>query len=150
MKTLQELLDAKLAEMRAAQAAATHWRNRQPLREAEAADAFVLALQECQDVAVGEDALVEAFEQECAVGATHRVYDARLYFPGLDAYIGVCLATDGENSWYRDDKRYFANVGGNLKPCASLGDALLWITDNGQTALGGAPVPVTLPELQEA
>lgn len=149
MKTLQELLDAKLAEMRAAQAAATHWRNRQSLREAEAADAFVAALQECQDVAVGDDALVEAYEQECAVGASYRVYDARLDFPGLDAYISVYLKTDGRD-WFRTDKRYFANVSGNIRAFDALADALIWITDDGKTALCGAPVPVTLPAWQEA
>jgi hypothetical protein len=57
---------------------------------------------------------------------------------------------DNAGNWHRSDEAYLAHVGSNSRTFTDLLAALLWITDNGQVALSGAPVLVTMPQMQEA
>lgn len=152
MRTLQDVIDAKLAEMRAAATAAAQWRNGQAQREAQAVTALRDYLRLYHDISISDDeALLEAYEGSSTPETQPLRYTTRIIFPGIDGAIAVAMHRDRGGEWHRSDEAFCASIlNARARTFTDLTAALMWLTDNGQTALCGAPVLVTLPQPQEA
>ncbi len=153
MKTLQDLIDAKVAELRAADNAAAEWRNGQAQREAAVADLFAQGLAQAYDLTLGDDAYTVAHEADnTPTGATERYYEVALVLPAIDAVIetqadfydnALTLSGRAWSAFFNDNQRDFPNNGSRL---AALVEALVWVTDAGRISISGDPVLVTLPQ----